>query len=184
MTDYNKVIENEKRRITPEEIRTIYLYPEGNFMRAFDWSAWLWCKHIKEFKVIRRKVKDTDETLAQIGCPLSSFASHIPDGATQAQYDDGSVVITLPDAMLPDDTDLAAMSAAIDEWKQAIPLAETLRKKTDTDGGSEPRRFAGRQPATLTGIMQQILAFPVEKKSMIDCVSFLCDIRAQLAKIV
>jgi hypothetical protein len=50
------------------------MYPEGSFMRAFDYSAWLWCKYIKDFKAIRRKIKDSDETVVQIGCPLSSLS--------------------------------------------------------------------------------------------------------------
>ena len=78
MTDFNIVTATESRRTTNQEIRTLYLYPEGNFMRAFEWSAWLWCKYIKEFKAIRRKIKDTGGTIVQIGCPIASFAGHIP----------------------------------------------------------------------------------------------------------
>jgi len=39
MIDFDSVIQNESRRATTEQARTIYLYPEGTFLRAFDWSA-------------------------------------------------------------------------------------------------------------------------------------------------
>ena len=67
MTDFKQILEKEASRTTSEQIRAIYLYPEGNFMRAFERSAWLWCKYVKDFKAIRRKVKDTGDIVVQIG---------------------------------------------------------------------------------------------------------------------
>ena len=30
---------------------TIYLFAEGLFYRAYEWSAWLCCRYVNEFKV-------------------------------------------------------------------------------------------------------------------------------------
>lgn len=182
MTDFNLILENESRRSSMEQVRKIYLYPEGTFMRAYEWSAYIWCKYVKEFKAIRRKTKTAGESVIQIGCPITAFANHLPEGAEQVQNEDGSVVVTLSPSLIPDDTDIPALAAQIDEWKQTIPVTDTAKKKADADGGT--RDAFAAQPATLTSIMQQILAFPIEKKSIMDCLSFLSDIKAQLARLV
>lgn len=179
MTDFNLVLENEKKRSDVKEVRKIYMYPEGSFMRAFDYSAWLWCKYITEFKAIRRKIKDSNETVVQIGCPLSSLSKHLPEEAVMEQNPDGSVVITLSENMIPDNADLAEMSSVAGEWMQSCQqVAENSSKQKKI-----PTECFERQPLTITGIMQQILAFPIENKSMAECVSFLSGIKIQLAKL-
>lgn len=180
MTDFNIVLENEKKRSDVKEVRKIYMYPEGSFMRAFDYSAWLWCKYIKDFKAIRRKIKDSDETVVQIGCPLSSLSKHLPEEAVMEQNPDGSVVITLTENIIPDDADLAEMASVAEDWMLSCrQVSESVAKPKKV-----PAEYFERQPLTITGIMQQILAFPIENKSMAECVSFLSGIKIQLAKLI
>ncbi len=47
MTDLKEAIEKEKKRDTAAQARIMYFYKEGTFLRAYEWSAWLWCKYIK-----------------------------------------------------------------------------------------------------------------------------------------
>ena len=44
MTELKEIIEKEKQRDTVQLARMIYFYKEGGFMRAYDWSAWLFVK--------------------------------------------------------------------------------------------------------------------------------------------
>ncbi len=181
MTELKEIIEKEKQRDTVQLARMIYFYKEGGFMRAYDWSAWLWCKYIKDFTPTHRKAKQIDSTVIQIGCPVASVSKHLPDDATCVFNDDGSAVVTLPESVIPADADTKAMAEESDKWKQSFPVAEPSKKKTDGDFLSDT---LAAHPSTITGIMQQLLAFPVEKKSMLECVSFLCDVKTQLAKII
>lgn len=123
MTDLKKAIEKEKKRDTVELARMIYFYKEGSFMRAYNWSAWLWCKHIKEFKPIHSKTKQVDEPVIQIGCPVASVSKHLPDDAICIFNEDGSAVVTLSETMIPSDSDLAAMAEEAENWKQSFPIS-------------------------------------------------------------
>ena len=89
-------------------------------------------------------------------------------------------MLRLPAAMLtapPGD-----MAAAYAAWMEALPLSEpATHPKRDRQKGeaavSEPA------PATLTAIMQRILAWPIESRSPMDSMAFLAEIKQQLAHI-
>lgn len=179
--DLKEIIDIEHKRTAVPQMREMYFYKEGSFMRAYEYSAWLWCKYVREFKPTHRRAKSVDGAIIHIGCPVTSIANNLPDGATSVNCDDGSVVITLPDTMIPDTADLAAIAVEFDQWKQSFPITEPTKKKSDTE--ILENAFAV-QPATMSGILQQILAFPIENKSMIECVTFLSELKVQLAKII
>ena len=41
MAQLTEILTREKQRTTEESLRVIYLYQEGSFLRAYEWSAWL-----------------------------------------------------------------------------------------------------------------------------------------------
>lgn len=51
MAQLSEIIERETNR---KEWRTIFFYKEGAILRAYEWSAWLWCRHINDFNPINR----------------------------------------------------------------------------------------------------------------------------------
>ncbi len=181
MSELKELIEKERQRDTVQKARVMYFYKEGSFMRAYEWSAWLWCKYVKDFSPTHRKAKQVDGTIIHIGCPVTSLSKHLPEGASNVFNEDGSASISLPETLIPDDTDLAAMASEAEQWKQSFPVAEPAKKKPDTEGVSDA---FPPQSATITGLMQQILAFPVEKKSPMECAEFLSDLKIQLAKLI
>lgn len=182
MSQLQEIIETEKQRADAEQARTLFLYMEGSFYRAYEWSAWLWCKKIKDFTPTHRKVKSLEQTIIHIGCPVSSFLKHVPEGATHTIGTDGTVALQLPELMFPEGIDAAIMEQEFLEWKQAVPVVES--KKNPKTQEQQIPSVESPQPTTLTAIAQRILAFPIEKKSMIECVSFLSDIKTQLAGLV
>ena len=183
MIDYAKAIEQENNRATAELRRTVYLYPDGTFKRAIEWSAWLWCKYIKEFKAQRRTIKNPDATIVQIGCPVASLTKYLPEGTDYVENQDGTVEITLPDTLASEIEAIDNPTIAFEEWKQSCPFV---------DGGSKKKRVSDAvsafynesQPTTITSVMRQILAFPIERKSLVECADFLSVIKSQLAQII
>ncbi len=180
MTQLKQIIETEQQRTTIEQARMLAMYPEGSFYRAYEWSAWLWCRHVKDFQPTHRKVKSLDNTIIHIGCPVSSFIKHLPDEFTHTISTEGVVNVTLTATAIPDDADLSAMQADFEQWKQSYPVVES-KKQPAADAATAPLQQA---PTTITAVMQQILSFPIEKKSMIECVSFLSDVKTRLAQII
>lgn len=180
MAQLKDIVEREQQRGSIAEARTIHLFPEGSFLRAYNWSAWLWCSHIGDFKPTHRTVKSLEQPIIHIGCPKSSFISHMPVDVEPKYEPDGSVHVDLPDTMLPSDSDPQMMLAEYEQWKQMFPVQEGSKRRSDT----VPDTLAADAPQSISAVVQRVLAFPVESKSLIECVSFLSEIKQQLARLM
>ena len=51
MAAITEILEFEANRDGQEMQRFIHLFQEGSFYRAYEWSAWLMCRYLHEFKV-------------------------------------------------------------------------------------------------------------------------------------
>lgn len=89
----------ESDRDTEEKCRTIHIFAEGSFVRAYEWSAWLLTVCGPGMKVSLQSKKGVGKVLA-VGFPIgseSSWAKFTPAGATRAKSPDGSHdVLLLP----------------------------------------------------------------------------------------
>lgn len=52
MAKLGDILEKEKNRSETGMLRTIYLYQEGTFYRAYEWSAWLCVRYINQFTIL------------------------------------------------------------------------------------------------------------------------------------
>ncbi|MCQ2225102.1 MAG: hypothetical protein MJZ14_05175 [Paludibacteraceae bacterium] len=52
MPDLKSIVEKEKNRNSQEDKGKVFLYKEGSFLRAYEWSAWLCCRFVSDFKTI------------------------------------------------------------------------------------------------------------------------------------
>jgi len=78
-----EIVEQESRRQAAERA-DFHLHKEGTFLRAYDWSAWLCCRYLHDFKVNKRTFKGIDEPVAYIGFPETSLQKWMPEGAVIA----------------------------------------------------------------------------------------------------
>ncbi len=180
-----ELIEQERQQVQAGRFRDLHLHREGSFLRAYDWSAWLCCRYLHDFKVSKRAFKGIDEPVAYIGFPETSLGKWTPEGAQQEVVDEKHLVMRLPEVMLNDLPEV--MAEAYKEWKEAVPLTEAnpgMRKKggrvvngSDDDGAEDA-------PPTLTAIMQRVLAWPLESKSPIETMTFMADIKQRLAALI
>lgn len=180
-----ELIEHEKQQLQIGHVREIHLHKEGSFLRAYDWSAFLCCRLLHEFKVSKRAFKGIDELVAYIGFPETSLPKWTPEGAQQDVVDEKHLVLRLPEQMLTELPEVLAV--AYKEWKEAIPLAETQTGQRKRVGGRDTmtdENLPDGSPATLTTIMQRVLAWPLESKSPIETMTFLADIKQRLASLV
>lgn len=63
MSITKEIAEQENRRSTADRME-LHLWKEGTFLRAYDWSAWLACRYLHEFKVNKRQFKGIEEPVA------------------------------------------------------------------------------------------------------------------------
>ncbi|MCQ2216654.1 MAG: hypothetical protein MJZ31_12150 [Bacteroidales bacterium] len=185
MATQKEIVEKEQQRTGLEQMRKAYIYREGSFYRAYEWSAWLFVRHVSDFKVTCRNMKSLEQPVAFIGFPITSAGKFMPDGFQMQPNPDGTLDVLFPRHLIPDDADIEALAREYSEWKSSLPVSEPSKK----GGESREERLpvnsqSSVEPMSLTAIMQRILAYPIESKSPLDSMAFLADIKQQLSHLI
>lgn len=182
MASIKDILELEKNR-SSANFMELHLHKEGTFLRAYDWSAWLACRYLHDFKVNKRTFKGIDEPVVYIGFPETSIEKWMPEGAQQRVDGEKLLVVRLPDLMIMDNLEI--MQKNYEEWKNLIPLAEASRgKKNNTLGTEDENSVKHNHAVSLTSVMQRVLSWPIESKSPLESVAFLADVKQQLATLI
>lgn len=175
MPQLKDILEKEKERTSPDQCRMLHLFREGTFYRAYEWSAWLLVRCYPDLKVTHRLLKG-GEDIVFVGFPLTSLERYTPREAAVVPVDDKCVDIVLPS----DDADCESMQTGFANWKQAQPLTEASKKKDDERQQVERRNASPR----LTDIMLDIMAYPIEQHSPMECMAFLSDMKQRISQIL
>ncbi|MBQ6209987.1 MAG: hypothetical protein IJK42_09495 [Prevotella sp.] len=183
MSVTKELIEQEAQLLAGGERMVVHLHKEGTFLRAYEWSAFLSCHFIHQFKVNKRMFKGIDQPVAYIGFPETSLAKWMPEGAEQEAIGEKHLAIRLPSLMLAGDAP-ETLDPVYGEWKEGIPLTESKEKGDRRADGNDVFGGGGDGRVTLTSVMQRILAYPIESKSPMESMSFLADVKRQLANLI
>lgn len=179
MPQLKAILEKESQRDTPDQYATIHLFKEGNFFRAYEWSAWLCVRYFPDLKVTHRAMKSGDD-IAFVGFPPTSIERFTPQGATVAEMGEGLVDILLPEEAFPPQADAGQLAALFSDWKRSQPLTEASKKRQEAEKAISERNAHPR----LTDIMLRILAYPVEQHSPMECMAFLSEVKQQVSEIL
>lgn len=181
MAQVKDIIEFERNRMVEGSNNIIYLFPEGTFYRAYEWSAWLCCRYINQFKATKRVLKgEQGETVVFIGFPVTSLGKFLPEDARIVANEDKSVAITLPISVFQEGEDAEALRDAFVHWKESVPLVTSRRGTVKED----LKNASDASPRRMSEIMLRILAFPVEKKTPMECMNFIAEIKQDIAKLL
>lgn len=179
MAQLADIVAAEKTRTDFRAQREIRLYGDGSFYRAYEWSAWLCCRYVRQNKVTRRQVKLLGGDVVYIGFPRTSLPKYVLEGAEAVENADGTVVLRLPEPLFPPENERGTLPADFGAWRERVPMSET---KTAHKMEKENEMRQPVQPVSPTGIMQQVLAFPIESRTPIDCMLFLAEIKGKLVQ--
>ena len=58
------IIEMEARELAEGQRNILHLHQEGTFLRAYEWSAFLACRYLHEFKATKRVYNGIDQPVA------------------------------------------------------------------------------------------------------------------------
>lgn len=184
MSSIKEIIETESKEHSDGHREILHLHREGSFYRAYEWSAFLACRYLHEFKVNKRMFKGVEQPVAFIGFPETSINKWMPEGAEQTSVDEKYLKVRLPELLFGGDTP-EVLDSAFAEWKDAVPLSDTQSKG---EKKSKPLSADGivndDGGLTLTSVMQRILAYPIESKSPLESMAFLADVKRQLAAMI
>ncbi|MBP3213323.1 MAG: hypothetical protein J6M19_00565 [Bacteroidaceae bacterium] len=187
MATIKDIAEMERARIDMGAFSELHLWREGTFLRGYEWSAYLACRFLHDFKVSKRQFKDIESPVAYIGFPESSLPKWTPEGAEMSAVDEKHLVMRLSEVVLADKETLTAETFAA--WKEALPLASAPKSGSKNgssrkDGGYDFLPEGTADPARLTTIMGRILAFPIESKSPLESMAFLAEVKRGLAGLI
>lgn len=186
MARLETILEQENGR-TDENKNVIHLYLEGGFYRAYEWSAWLCHRYIKEFKVTHRKFNNVEQTVLFVGFPLTSFDKYAEEMTSVRVINEKEKEFVLSDLNVPDDMDLDMMKTDFGVWKDSIPVQEPNKKKESAEQQNQNallQKEKEGQYLSMSQIMNSILAFPLESKSPLDCMLFVSQLKGQISRLM
>lgn len=179
MAKLTDILDIEKKRPSPEHLRQVRLWADGSFYRAYEWSAWLCVRYIRQFKVTRRFIKNANSDIVFIGFPQSSLEKFCPEDSHCTVLDDKNVLLSLPEDLVTVEEG-HTLEKDFENWRTTIPEAETKEKASD----SKTPKISTASPVSMTGVMKQIMEFPIESNTPIDCMLFLADVKKHLSSLL
>lgn len=141
----------------------IRLIKSGEFYRAYNHSAWLFCCCIAEYKVMRKFIKTLNMYVYYIGFPEKSLFNNIGERKLVKSEFGFDIELTLEE--IPDEI-------GYETWKVTI---DTL-PSSKGDFYSLPIAGADAERE----VLKRLREFPLESKSMVDCAVFLSELRRML----
>ena len=179
MARIKDIVEQEKQRPDMVACRIIHLYAEGTFCHAYEWSAWLWQRFVREFKVTHTLFKDIEDSVALIGCPVTNLENSVPSGAELVKLDEKAYDLVLSETLLPDGYSPELMRKEFAAWKQSLPEPTESNSRKKQQAAPTPAA-APASPLRLTDVMHRILAYDINRHTLFESVEFLSDVKQQL----
>ena len=90
-----ELIDHEASMKQGGERGVIHLHCEDSFYRAYEWSAYLSCRYLHEFKVNKRAFNGIEQPVVYIGFPETSLDKWMPEGAELKEIEEKHLTIRL-----------------------------------------------------------------------------------------
>lgn len=167
MADLKEILRIEKERAV-EDSERIYLFKEGSFWRAYEWSAWLFSHFVKDFQITHRRSKNIDQTFAMLGFPETTLTKLADEGLGIEQVSDKLLCIHIAAELVEEQLAGNAIADVLSEWKNEILIKESNVTKKSMKNNNEVR--TERNVNSLSDIAKKILSYPLESSSPIDSI--------------
>lgn len=187
MSGIRDILQTEKNRTAAEQFRQMHLYQEGTFYRAYEHSAFLCHKFVKEFKPTHRTMKGIEGSVVFVGFPVTGLQTYLKPGMEVATIEEKHLMVTIQP--FGEDVTIESLQKDLQDWKASIPLTESKPKggeDASTEGGGAVSSSVAKNPdgfVSLTSVARQIMVFPLESKSPLECYAFISCLKKQLASL-
>ena len=186
---YEEVFKVEER--TLDNFKQIHLYSEGNWWRAYEWSAYL-CSIFpstldKNSRLIAtRKITNLNEDgIVFVGLQLKSFEKYLPSVYEKnliTEIDSKHMMIDV--SSLITNIDFNEYISMLKEWKQGIEL-----KKKDKSALIEKQQLPSinsnnpEKSKELSDVIKSIIQYPIANKTLLETANFVSKIQSDLLKL-
>ena len=167
-----EILEKESRHLeTPDGYKTLYLYKQGRFLRAYNYSAFLLNRYSPaEIKATNAPTKQGLKVFA--GFPEDSMEKFLKIDDSQRESDfEGNLRVILPDNIFKENETPDTLKTDSENWLMCVP-SPSKKSKIDSPTG------------TILSVVTEIVHYPVEQKSLLDNNAFLINIRQKLIKLI
>lgn len=172
---YKEHIKDETRTI--EDFLRIKLYKEGNFWRAYEWSAYL-CEFFpngltedEKLKATYKDVKGTDNGLIFVGLPTASFKKYLPTIENKYFFNDKDGVKIIDASKEFEKIAFDDIGNLLNEWKKKYKTVLPKSEKCSSNNFKYNN---------ITNIIQSLKTFPIESKTPIECLLFLSNLKKKI----
>lgn len=185
-TKRSDVIKIEKRN-SDKDLFEIRLIKEGDWYRAYDWSAYL-CNNYKNEKLKDRlkpthlKQKNGDETVF-VGLQPKSFEKYLPKSVEPKTIENGIIVYDVVNyfSLIPD-FNIKNYEDILKKWMEDIPIKETRGNPNKILNLSNIDDIPFDDDGTIQSIIKEILSIPLISINPIDALKYLSIIQRKLVK--
>ena len=187
MATFAEIQKKESDRSELSDFQKIYLFSEGKFCHAYEVSAWLYSRTASDsLKVRRQKSKGfPDGSYVMVGHPSEekSFSKYAPKDSSMVQEGE-TYTITLPDSFLPKEVTRDILLADYEKWKSEQLFSETKNDIKDDTPKNPARPSSKHTPMDVDDVLQQIIAYPLENRTLLDTVTFVSDLKRQVSILI
>lgn len=176
-----ELIEKEKRN-DKEDLFKIHFYLEGDWWRAYEWSAYL-CHFYpnnlseKDFLVpIHRHLKGSKNGIICVGLKSSSFNKYFPNISINDEtlmISDSHMIFNVQ-TWANESININNYSDFLCKWKEEIPYKESPKNKTLKQFNSNISFYS---------LLYEILGYPIESNSLIENTIFLTKLKEKIFNI-
>lgn len=179
---YKEIAAMEAVRTTIQECRTIHMVKSGTFYQMHNWSSWLCCRFVSDFKVHHRSYDGVQESMTMVGFPVQSLSKNIPEGSVVTEQENEVIDVLLPDALFSELDTIETMAAEYANWKSCQPLEEKQEGKESKGKTPINEQSFGKRQLGIFDVLRRLFQFPIESASPLECQRFLIELRNELAR--
>lgn len=196
----------ERTRPQASDLNLVHIYKTGSFYTAYDYSAWLMAvisyndqvrmqsRDRKPLTVTRIKLATDDRTFCRVGFPIKSIEKFAPNRTDFNAEDDAHITFRVPLPEPKDGTEVTfdRLQKAVDEWTETFKIKPPKEEQSDqpaskpsTKPSTEiPATVATPTPGTGTGLIQQIMAYPLSERTPTENIAFITSLKQQIAALL
>lgn len=168
----------------------IILFKESSWWRAYEESAFIchyFAKDLNEnerLKPTRRKYKDIDESCIFVGFPVKSISKYLPNIEDRMIYNDDMNILTIN--VLDFVSNVNNFDDEYIKWKNSVAIKTKNKSNNDNNNVSNNLNKSSNEDRyfKIIELVQEIVSFPIEHKTMIENMLFISDIKQKFLKII
>ena len=170
---YEEIEKIEER--SDNNLGVIHLVKEGDWWRAYEWSAYL-CNHIpceleegERLKPSKKRSSLFEDGIIFVGLKAISFKKYLPClGSTVEDVDLESGIIDIDVSQYFCDVDFSGYKDILSKWKGNFKFKQSEKRNEAKSA------YSGN---SIRDVLYDIASFPIENRTPLECMVFLSEIK-------